>query len=403
MRTFLLTTFAALFGLSACVYEPEQFIAESSNNESGSATSEIGDLYALNGLLQVCNPSITQDTVNYPASMLWLNFGGKLTVKTDDSTHNTTKVVQHDRLTVTDTSNKVLWFVKADSILGDCLFQDPEWSTHGGFVVALRAYRVNGKCKIDDLDYGIVAIRMSDKKRFTFYSKNISEQATPHLWIDPAAKIDTTADASTIEGFFGTENVRLTYVDEKDGILFVDFAGVKSEKDLEEALAKPKKMKKPADVDNGYIESPLLSPDGKFVVYNVVEKTKTNWNAYVQKVSESSSPFLIEKQSGMISMPAQPHWFNFGNRLFVLWAEFPSGEQMTGQQDDLADASMHDGSGGRTAMREISLMADAPTDLAIEWVGDTREVAPVPMIGGRSPDGNFVATGDSKAFLLKLP
>lgn len=400
MKKILLTTIVSMLFFSACVYEPEQFIADSS--ESGSAKSEIGDLYKLNGFLQVCNPSVTQDTVNYPASMLWLNFGGKLTVNTDDSAYNTTKVIQHDRLTVTDTSNTVLWYVKADSALGDCQFQDPEWSTHGAFVVTLRAYMVNEKCG-RDLDYGIVAIRMSDKKRFTFYSDSISEQATPHLWVDPSAKIDTTADASTIEGFFGTNNVRLTYVDEKEGIKFVDFSGVKSEKDLKKALANPKKMKMPADIGSGYIESPLLSPDGNFVVYNVVEKTKTGWNSYVQQVSENSSPVLMEKQSGMMSMPAQPHWFAYEGRTFVLWAEFPSGEMMTGQQDDLSEVSMHDGSGGRTAMREVSLMADAPADLAVEWIGDTREVAPVPMIGGRSSDGRFLATGDSKAFLLKLP
>ena len=64
---------------------------------------------------------------------------------------------------------------------------------------------------------------------------------------------------------------------------------------------------------------------------------------------------------------------------------------------------VQDGSAGRTAMREIKLSAGAPNDLAVEWVGDVRQVAPVPMIGGRSPDAKFLATGTNYGFLLELP
>ena len=54
-------------------------------------------------------------------------------------------------------------------------------------------------------------------------------------------------------------------------------------------------------------------------------------------------------------------------------------------------------------MREIRLTAGAPADIAFEWVGDVRQIAPVPMIGGRSPDGRFLATGTNYGFLLELP
>lgn len=405
MKKFILTTIVAMLGLTACVYEPEQYIANKSDNESADGTSSVGTVFALNGGYQICNASVSQDLENYPGAMLWLNFSGTLGVTSDDTSYNVKKAGEHDRLTVSDSANNVLWFVKMDKDNGDCEYQDPEWSTHGNFVVTLKARAKDGSsCKISNREYGIYAIRMSDKKWFTFYSKDISEQATPHLWIDPSAKVDATADASTIEGFFGTKNVRLTYVDEEgQNILFVDFADVETEKDLEKALANPKKMKSPAEVNDGYLESQLFSPDGNFVVYNVIENSMTNWNAYVQEVSETSSPVMIEKQDGMVSMPAQPHWFNYDGRLFVTWAEFPSGEQMTGQQKDLRDESMHDGSGGRTAMREIVLRSGAPADLAVEWVGNVRQIAPVPTIGGRSPDGRYIVTGDSKAFLVKLP
>ena len=54
-------------------------------------------------------------------------------------------------------------------------------------------------------------------------------------------------------------------------------------------------------------------------------------------------------------------------------------------------------------MREVSVATGAPADLAFAWAGDMIEIAPIPMIGGRSPDGRFVATGTNLGFLLELP
>ena len=81
MRYKKIVTLSLLFALSACVYEPEQFVASDSVSSSSRDASEIGTLYPVNlnipkGCKQICNPSVSQDTVNYPASMLWLNFSG---------------------------------------------------------------------------------------------------------------------------------------------------------------------------------------------------------------------------------------------------------------------------------------------------------------------------------------
>ena len=142
--------------------------------------------------------------------------------------------------------------------------------------------------------------------------------------------------------------------------------------------------------------------DGKFIVYNVLENPST-WEAYIQELSANSTPIKIEEVKGMLSAPAQPHWFEFNGRMFVLWAEFAAHEGMLNKSTDLTEESVQDGSFGRTVMREIRLAANAPSDLAFEWVDEMREVAPVPMIGGRSPDGMFLATGTNPAYLLKLP
>ena len=87
----------------------------------------------------------------------------------------------------------------------------------------------------------------------------------------------------------------------------------------------------------------------------------------------------------------------------MLWTEFKSTENGYFNKVDLKETSAQDGSVGRTVMREIRLTAGAPKDLFMEWVGENIELAPVPMIGGRSPDGKFLATGYKTAYLLKLP
>ena len=378
--------------LAAC-YSPEPFEAETVESAS-SSKSEIGTLFAVNNEMQICNPSVTQDTVNYPASMLWLNFGGTLYVTPSDSGFPT-DAEEHDRLTISDTAGKVLWYVMRDTTEGECQFQDPEWSTHPNFAVALRAYDKKKKnlCLPDNLDYGMFAVRISDKKKFWFYDKDIREDASPHLWVAPEASVDEDAADSTVEGFFGTKDVRLVYVNGDDKIVFADFANG--------GLKKAVKLQRPAGKKGWGIDAPMISPDGKYVVYNLTENSNS-WEAYIQELSANSTPVKIERGDKSLSEPGQPHWFAFNGRLYVVWIEVPSGKQMFNKVI-LSDKSAQDGSAGRTVMREIRLMAGAPSDLAIEWVGDVREIAPIPMTGGRSPDAKFLSTGYKYGYLLELP
>ena len=378
--------------LAAC-YTPEPFEAETVNSAS-STQSKIGTLYAVNNEVQICNPSVSQDTVNYPASMLWLNFGGTLFVTPSDSGFPT-EADEHDRLTISDTSGKVLWYVMRDTSEGECQFQDPEWSTHPDFAVALRAYDKKKKnlCLPENLDYGMFAVRISDKKKFWFYDKEIREDASPHLWVAPDASADVDDDAETVEGFFGTDEVRLVYVNDDDKIVFVDFANG--------GLKKAVTLQRPAGKKGWGIDAPMISPDGHFVTYNLTENSST-WEAYIQELSPASSPVKIEREKGALSDAAQPHWFAYGGRLYVVWAEVPQGKQMF-NKELLSKESAQDGSAGRTVMREIRLVAGAPSDLAMEWAGDVRELAPIPMTGGRSPDGRFLSTGYKYGYLLELP
>jgi hypothetical protein len=222
----------------------------------------------------------------------------------------------------------------------------------------------------------------------------MSEFATPHLWVNPDAVYDSSADDSKVEGFFGTDDVRLVYVNKKDQIVFVDYANGGTKKAVT--------LKKPSGVDGWMMDSPMISPDGKYVVYNMINSSMMGWRSFIQELSKDATPTEIEKLSGMMSEPVQPRWFSFADRLFVVWTEFPQGSQFV-NKNDLSEVSVQNGSAGRTAMREIKLAANAPSDLAFEWVDNVKEIAPIPMIGGRSPDGFFLATGTNNGFLLKLP
>ena len=336
MKKLLLPLGLLALTLMAC-YSPEPFEAEYSDESSNTDTSaEMGKIYSLNGGKQTCNPSASQDTVNYPASMLWLNFSGTLNVNAPDSGFTLKKVLQHDRLTVSDTANNVKWYLMRDTSAGECQFQDPEWSTHPNFIVALRGYDVDGSKACENLDYGIFAVRMSDKKKFWFDKKGIPEEATPHLWVEPSAKVEKDGDPSTLKGFFGSDSVKFTYVDENQNIQVVDYVnGTKG---------KPKtfKLKKPSNRKNWKIDSPLISSDGWFVVYNMYENS-TTWEAYMQYLSENAEPIKIPRTKDMMSEPAQPHWFSDDGlkqwaskqmiwASFVVWSEFPATYFIIGPQ-----------------------------------------------------------------------
>lgn len=377
----------------SCLHDPSAYEGGTSAGTSASSTADFGTIYPVDGGKQICNPSVSSDTVNYPASMLWLNFSGSLSVKDAPVGYTTSGVAEHDRLTVSDTAGKVLWFVLRDSVPGaECQFQDPEWSASPDYIVALGGRVAKGAKSCDDaIDYGILAFRMSDKnkKPYWFYKDSISELATPHLWVGSAsAAVDSSDSLGT---FFGTDSVKLVYVSEDDKVIFVDFANG----------GKRVTLPRPSGRSGWMMDSPLISPDGKWITYNILEDSFT-WESYIQELAANSTPVKIPTDSTTSLEPVQPHWWQFGSRLFVVWAEFPSGNAWLNKAD-LTNASAQDGSVGRTCMREVKLTAGAPMDIAVEWTGAVREIASVPFTGGRSPDGHFLATGTNNGYLLMLP
>lgn len=372
--------------LASC-YSPEQYEGKMASGNIA-ADSEFGTVYEVNGGKQICNPSVTMDAERYPGAMLWLNFSGTLNVNETEG-FTTTKVGEHDRLTISDTAWNVLWFIMLDSVGAECEFQDPEWSTDSDYIVALAGSNAKGSRGCDEVEYKIVAIRLSDKAFITLSDSVVDEAANPHLWLgERSAKVDST---DKVAKFFGTSQIKFVYKNPAGSLVYVDYA----------KSPKPKKLKAPANASGNMLDSPLISPDGNFIVYDKLNSSYS-WNSYIQELSESSSPIEMERTADMLSNPVFPHWWQFGSKLFVVWTEFVDGNSYL-NKSDLTNESTWNRSLGRTSMREISVTAGAPNDVALAWNGDVREIAPIPLIGGRSPDGHFIASGTNNGYLLYIP
>jgi hypothetical protein len=142
-------------------------------------------------------------------------------------------------------------------------------------------------------------------------------------------------------------------------------------------------------------------------------ENSTTWEAYMQYLSENAEPIKIPRTKDMMSEPAQPHWFSDDGlkqwaskqmiwASFVVWSEFPAGSQML-NKNDLTKSSVQNGSVGRTVVRKFWSHMSAIADIRVDREDENIELAPVPMTGGITPDGKFLATGTNPAYLLKLP
>jgi hypothetical protein len=134
--------------------------------------------YTGSNSIQICNPSISSDTVHQDR-MLFLNFAG---IQGLDYAHGVDplgSIGEHEYLIIADASNQVQWYVKQPSEHYE--WQDPEWSNNGNFIAALAKISNNLK----DLTYDCYLIRTPDKAllKVTGSAFKMDESATPSFWI----------------------------------------------------------------------------------------------------------------------------------------------------------------------------------------------------------------------------
>ena len=391
--------------LLASCYEPSKLVQPTSGGTDTTTTTVSGGvLRTINTGKQICNPSISPDTVHYPDAMLWLGFSGDLVVKDAPAGYITSNVVQHDRLTISNADNSVAWYMLKDTIPGAaCELQDPEWSAHPDWIVTMGAYADNGKCDDGNPIYSGWIIRPYDNARFKFSQAGLDYISTPHAWLDASAtapdsaKVRDTvtyddlgiATPASVQSYFGTNNVVFSWSKIESGytIHYIDYS---------EASPQVRALAKPAGRETWKAESGLISPDGKWIAYNLYFRLD-QYAAYVQELKPGSTPILIGDNV------TDPHWWKHPtdpSRWFLVYATLASGQSyvLTADYSKVTSSTL-----GATWMQELRLSTGLPSDLAVEWIGSPRKISDLPFRGGRSPDGRFLATGTNIGYMMELP
>lgn len=364
---------------------------------TNSDTIKSGDIrvFPVNGNKQICNPSISMDTVNFKGCMLWLNFSGELMVNVPDSISGFNKDAnQHDRLTISDTSNAVRWFMSRDEFNAPSSeeLQDPEWTTHPHFINCLLSSEIRKK-------WSCYAIHTLSKKYLKMSNGNLNETSTPHLWISDTARFigdtenisydsDGFINKESVQSFFGTTDVKLVFSKKISNILtlfFVDF----------NTSSTPVQLKRPDNAAQFDLESALISPDGKWIVYNAYS-SNTNYDCYIQELRENSKPLLFKKGC------MDPHWWRHPDapdELYIIYSEIPGGNIVS---QDLSDPDLLSGEAGITYRQLVRLHPGYSGVASISKPTLPEAIVNLPLKGGWSPDGRYLCTGYDRAYLIGL-
>jgi hypothetical protein len=362
-------------------------------------TASISHLFSVNPGRQICNPSASQDTVNFKGCMLFLNLEGALKLNVPQkwkSEYPLEATIAHDRLTIVDSSNTVRWFMMKPSFIPQSELQDPEWSTHPDYIAFLGDNDNNSDGYI---------VRISDKNVLKMNNGLLQANSTPHVWLPdrfqstvnvnldaapvlfttPVSAWDSTSgmvDKETIRAYFGTDSVKFVYSKNKGSqgltIYYLDF---------HEQHPRIREVPRPRGKDGNDCESPLISPNGNWIVYNC-KNGSLACEAYLQCLSDSSEP--VPLHSGMA---AEPHWWlsNAGS-LFVLYST------KVGPLSGLLEKVPSDGSYGETLIRRVAI---GPQWLSL-YDPESR-LAPLPFQGGLTRDGKYLVTGYIYGYILGYP
>lgn len=355
-------------------------------------------VFPLVGTMQICNPSVALDTVNFKGCMLWLNFSGTLplTIPTDLAGF-TAPSAQHDRLTIVDTANVVTWFMLRSELGGDALeeLQDPEWSTHPEYIACLLSAE-------RQQEWSCFAIHPASRDTLRICSGGLDQTSTPHLWAAPASTHgeqplvvtydpDGFADSTSVATFFGTTAVKVVFAKSSGRVQSLYYRDYR-------AGGGVVPLKRPAGRSGYNCESPLISPDGKWVTYNVYKST-SSYECYISELTPESTPQLFA------SGASDPHWWvhpRDPSLLYIVYQQVPGDNLVAG---DLADAALlATGEAGVTMRQMVRLFTGtASASAALVRLGLPELLVNLPTKGGLSPDGSYLSTGYDRAFMVGLP
>jgi hypothetical protein len=148
--------------------------------------------------------------------------------------------------------------------------------------------------------------------------------------------------------------------------------------DYNDSAFYPRKLKKPAGKENFHGDSPLVSPDGSFVAYYLTAGATVN-GAYIQRLDTASSPVLIDAKG------TEPHWWQDNTGLYIIYSDvmMVSGDFKKGI--------------GQTYKQKVDLTSNGALS------GPAQVIAPYPMNGGLSANGQYLCTGYTITAFCSLP
>jgi hypothetical protein len=363
-------------------------------------TSSIGSgiLYPIDTKQQTCNPSISQNSA-FAGCMLWLNLK-PISVKVPDSLsgYSVNSVEPHDRLTISDTSNTVRWYMMLSDFNGGSEFQCPEWSTHPDYIACLVGTFLE--------PYSGYAVRLSDKKFLKICNNKLKEFSEPHFWLPDSALhggavaapvYDTNGfiQRDQVRQFFGTTQFKFVYTLLAGGLFYVDYSA--------SGNPSPIPLQKPEGVEDLLYGSPLISPDGGWVAYHCGFNFAQGeyYQSYIQRLSPDAKPILIADQA------SDPHWWvnRSGNNQYYIVYSITNGPYST--EYDFSDPSIEKlGGAGATMIQKLKgSWGDVPSFLGGLSPDDAEKpntLINLPFKGGLSPDGHFLCTAYKYAYLLRL-
>ena len=198
---------------------------------------------------------------------------------------------------------------------------------------------------------------------FPYQPKQFILPAIPSPFISP----------DSITAFIGTSNVKIAYTLNEDSrwIYYIDF---------NQPSSLPVKLKKPVGKEKVGGDSPLISPDGAFVVYYLTHGNDLQ-GAYMQRLDGAATPVLVADNG------AEPHWWTDSTgQLYVLY----SNQLMSVLSTTLVPGEY------ATYRQKVSLSGDG------SLIGAPEKIAPYSMNGGISKNGRYLCTGYQNAAFYDL-
>jgi len=178
---------------------------------------------------------------------------------------------------------------------------------------------------------------------------------------------------SDIQNFVGFANVKLafTLTTTVSNVYFLDY------NNYNDSAFLPLQLKKPKGMESFNCARSRISPDGSFVAYYLTAGATIN-GAYIQRLDTAATPVLVDANG------TEPHWWqDSSGGVYIIYSNVILVPTTGGINKNI----------GQTFKRKVDLTGNGSVS------GTALVIAPYPMNGGLSADGQYLCTGyESAAF-----